>query len=80
MTFPIEGSMEGACFWINGEPVRVTAWNYSNNGGVSYLFDLEFLNILGEGGMAAAMVQIPIGFEFYGADIVRMSSLEMELF
>lgn len=72
--------MEGACFWVNGEPVRITAWNYSTNGGTSYFFDIEFLNILREGKPAAAMVQIPIGFEFYGADIVRMSSLEMELF
>ena len=80
MRFPIEEKMEGACFWINGEPVRITAWNYSTDGGSNYFFDIEFLDILRAGRPAASMVQIPIGFEFYGADIKRMSSLEMELF
>jgi hypothetical protein len=79
MTFPIEGEMLGACFWINGEPVRITAWNYSTNGGSNYFFDIEFLDILREGKPAATMVQIPMGFDFYNAEVRRMSSLEMEL-
>jgi hypothetical protein len=42
--------------------------------------DIEFLEIKTDGKPAASMVLIPIGFEFYGTDIRRMSSLEMELF
>lgn len=69
-------------FWLNNEPVRITAWNYSNlNDSLdTRYFDIEFVDIIREGRPAATMVLVPMGFDFYGAEIRRMSSLEKELF
>ena len=60
--------------------MRVSAWGYRIDSSFDCFFDIEFLEIKTDGKPAAAMVLIPIGFEFYGTDIRRMSSLEMELF
>jgi len=80
LTFPLE-TREGDYFWMNNEPVRITAWNYTMPGHIlSYYFDIEFIDIITDGRPAASMVMIPMGFDFYLCDIRKMSSLEMELF
>ena len=79
MIFPPD-TKAGDYFWMNGEPVRVSAWGYRIDNSFDCFFDIEFLEIKTDGKSAASMVLIPIGFEFYGTDIRRMSSLEMELF
>ena len=68
----------GDMFWLEDEPVMVTNWNYFHN--YSYYFDITFVDVLSEGKPAASMVLIPMGFDFYGATIRKMSSLEKELF
>lgn len=68
----------GDLFWFNQEPVRVSAWCYLSN--EKYCFDLEFIGVKLNGEIAAMMVQIPMGFDFYGVDIRRMTPLEEELF
>jgi hypothetical protein len=73
-----EGSKKGDLFYFNGEPVRISAWNYYSDHG--YFFDIEFLSILQNGVPAASMVNIPMGFDFYGITITKMSKLEEELF
>ena len=70
----------GDMFWLNNEPVRVTAWNYIYGPPHSHYFDIEFVDIIREGRPAASMVLIPMEFDFYGVEIRKMSSLELELF
>jgi hypothetical protein len=79
MNFP-EDTKVGDMFWLNDEPVRVTAWNYLYGPPHSYYFDLDFVDITREGRPSAGMILIPMGFDFYGAEIRKMSSLELELF
>lgn len=79
MTFPLETKV-GDYYWMNDEPVRITAWNYYVNGSFDSFFDIEFVDIISEGRPAASMVMIPMGFDFYMCEIRRMSSLEKELF
>lgn len=79
MSFPPD-TQEGDLFWMNEEPVRIGAWNYTYGPHWERYFDIDFLCIMKDSKPAASMVLIPIGYEFYGVDIRRMSSLEKELF
>lgn len=79
MKFPPDTKV-GDMFWLNDEPVRITAWNYIYGPPYSHYFDLDFVDIVKEGRPAAGMILIPMGFDFYGAEIRKMSSLELELF
>lgn len=73
-----EDTKAGDLFWFNEEPVRVASWCYLSN--QKYCFDLEFIAIKLNGDVAAMMVQIPMGFDFYGVEIKRMTPLEEELY
>lgn len=73
-----EDTKKGDLFYFNGEPIRITAWNYYQDD--KYFFDLEFLSILHDGVPAAYMTHIPMGFDFYRVDIRRMNKLEQELY
>lgn len=73
-----EDTKMGDLFWFNTEPVRVSNWCYLSN--EKYCFDLEFISITLEGNVAATMSQIPMGFDFYGTEIKRMTPLEEELY
>ena len=80
MTFPPDTRV-GDLFRMNGEPVKVTAWNYLD----SYYndkryFDIEFISIGKALGSPASMVLIPMGFDFYATEITRMTPLEEQLF
>lgn len=79
MSFP-EDTQEGDLFWMNDEPVRITAWNYYYGISFDKYFDIEFVSIIEDNRSAASMVLIPMGYNFYGTEIRRMSSLEKELF
>lgn len=79
MTFPIDTQV-GDLFWLNDEPVRITAWNYTYGLGFDRYFDIEFISIMKDYKPAAAMVLIPMGYDFYGTDIRKMSELERLLF
>jgi hypothetical protein len=72
----------GDLVWIDDEPVRITAWNYNYGPFLNKYFDIEFVGIMEDGGgrSAASMIMIPMGFDFHGAIIRKMSSLEKELF
>lgn len=78
-TFP-DDTQAGDMFWMNDEPIRITEWNYSNRDSYDRYFDLEFVDIIANGRPAACMVLIPMGFDFFGVTIRKMSSLEKELF
>lgn len=77
--FPLETKV-GDLFWIDNEPVKITAWDYTHEDGTDRYFDLEFIDVIKEGRPAAGMMLIPMGFDFYGSKIRSMSSLERELF
>lgn len=79
MRFP-DDTQPGDLFWMNGEPVMVTAWDYYYALPYDRYFDIEFLSVLEDSRSAASMTLIPMGFNFYGTEIRRMSSLEKELF
>lgn len=79
MRFP-EDTQAGDLFWMNDEPVRITAWNYLYGPIHDRYFDIEFVSIIQDNRSAASMVLIPMGYDFYGTSIRRMSSLEKELF
>jgi len=73
-----EDTKKGDLFWFNDEPVRIGSWCYLAN--ERYCFDIEFIGVKLNGDTAAVMIQIPMGFDFYGVDIRRMSPLEEELY
>jgi hypothetical protein len=73
-----EDTKSGDLFWFNKEPVRVTNWCYLAN--QKYCFDLEFISVMLDGSIAAMMVQIPMGFDFYGVEIRKMTPLEEQLY
>ena len=73
-----EDAKKGDLFWFNESPVRISAWCYLAN--EKYCFDLEFIEIRIDDTPAVTMVQVPMGFEFYGVEIRRMTPLEEELF
>lgn len=79
MNFP-KDSKVGDMFWLDNEPVRIIAWNYLYGPPYSHYFDLEFVDIVSEGTPAASMVLIPMGFDFHGAEIRKMTGLELELY
>lgn len=79
MKFP-DDTQTNDLFWMNDEPVKVTAWNYLYGLSHNRYFDIEFLSVMQDNRSTASMTLIPMGYDFYGADIRRMSSLEKELF
>ena len=70
----------GDLFWLNNEPIRITAWNYLYGPPHSYYFDIEFIEITKDGMPAAGMILIPMGFDFHGAEVREMTDVEKELF
>lgn len=76
MTFP-EDTKVGDYFLLNGEPVLVTAWNYSTNDN-DKLFDIEFIDWSAIG--MKGVTTCSMGYDLYMCDIIRMPSLLMELF
>jgi hypothetical protein len=79
MTFPLDTKV-GDLFWVNEEPVRITAWNYAYGTYFDTYFDIQFLDLNRSDGPMGSMVLIPMGYNFYGTEIRKMSSLEKELF
>lgn len=79
MRFP-DDTQVGDLFWMNDEPIKITAWNYLYGPVHDRYFDLEFMSITQDNRSSASMVLIPMGYDFYGTEIRRMSSLEKELF
>lgn len=81
MTFPKDAKI-GDVFRMSGEPVRITNWNYSvkDDSDDRKYFDIEFLDITRDGEPAASMILIPMDFDFYETEIVRVTPLEVELF
>jgi hypothetical protein len=79
MTFPID-SKPGDLFWMNSEPIRITAWNYTYGMGFDRFFDIMFIGIAPDYRSEATMLLVPMGYDFYDVTIRRMSSLESELF
>ena len=73
-----ENTKAGDLFWFNNEPVRIGNWCYLSN--EKYCFDIEFVGVQLDGEVAGRMVYIPMGFEFYGITIRRMTPLEEELY
>lgn len=83
MTFP-ENAKVGDLFFMNEEPVRISAWNYTyKTFGDSFdlYFDLEFVDIAPPLlRKASTMLLIPMGYDFYGVSIREMTPLEKELY
>lgn len=73
-----DDAKSGDLFWFNDEPVRIGDWCYLFN--EKYCFDIEFIAVELDGEVAGRMIYIPMGFEFYGVEIRRMTPLEEELF
>lgn len=73
-----EDAKVGDLYWFNTEPVRISAWCYMHN--EKYCFDIEFIDVKLNQQVAATMTYIPMGFDFYGVEIRRMTPLEEELF
>lgn len=82
MTFP-DTTQVGDLFFMNDEPVRISAWNYTYKtfgDNVDYYFDFQFISIMfAEGEPAGSMVLIPMGYDFYYTEIREMTPLEKEL-
>ena len=59
MKFPSDTKV-GDIFWLNDEPVRITAWNYNYIHGTpySYYFDLDFVDSVKEGMPACSLYDI----------------------
>jgi len=79
MRFPID-TQAGDLFWMNDEPVRISAWNYLYGPIWDRYFDIDFIGIMPDDRSDASMVLIPMGYDFYQTTIRKMSSLEKELF
>lgn len=79
MVFPSD-SKKGDLFWMENEPVRITAWNYTYGLDRDRYFDLEFINYTNDFIAYSTMILIPISFNFYQTEIRKMSTLEAELF